>query len=159
MVWFSPFTPWHWREKGPARILLLAWAVAALIFARTIATSLMLCLALLTLLALIAMMQRRYINREWFPFVAVTKEGFFVSKTGRPGEAILKSWNEIGNRLTGKDRSWRFGADVTRHFNVVLDYNATREMFSELNAFAKNNTTSSRAEGAVLEWHRVRRMD
>lgn len=131
-VWFSPYTAWHFRTRGPARYLLAAWAVAGMVLAplSTRATA-ALAAALIGILALVVVMRARYKKRSYYPYVATTPCGLVVSHTGRPGSFEIISWSLVSQRLRDGPRPWRWGTDMARDLKVHLPLYSSRALFAE----------------------------
>ena len=142
-VWFSRFTPWHFRTKGPARYLLAAWVVATMALVRlSHAATLVLLLAFGGLSILVFAQRTMSRKRHFRPYVATTPQGLVVSRSGRPGQFTVLSWSTVAERLGGGPRPWRWGADLSRDLDVHLEVARSREVFAEVNR--RVDTTGSR---------------
>ena len=132
-VWYSQYTAWHLRSRGPARLLLGAFVVlyyCASFFTNNSAPYLAVLLVLLV--AIVTGMRIRYEGRGWKPYVAVMPQGLVIGRNGRPHDSEVLTWGEVRSRVIGEKPRWRWGADIVREIGVNLDITSGRQLLERI---------------------------
>jgi len=82
-IWYSNYTHWHFRNQGPARCLLIAWAILAVLFRRisTGATAAFLML-LSVLMVTVAVIRRIDCGRWHYAYIAAVPDGLLLTVPG-----------------------------------------------------------------------------